>query len=388
MTAPAARLRVGVNLLWLVPGIVGGSEEYTTRLLSGVAERAPGDIDLVLFVPRSFAAAYPDLASEFETVVAPRDRASKLVRIGLESSWLAMRARRARIDLLHHAGGTIPPIRFTPAVVTIHDLQPLLLPANFHPVKQAYLRWRLPASAKASRLVITLTEHARRSVVERLGIEPSRVVVVPPGFTLALNEVAESDPATTYGIDRPFFLFPAITYPHKNHITLVRAFAKVVAEQPEVLLVLTSGPAQMEDAIRHEVARLGIDATVRRLGRIPRGDLDWLVRHATALTFPSRFEGFGLPVLEAMGNGCPVIAADATALPEVVGEGGVLVDPDDVDGWAAAMLEVLSDTDRRDWLIEAGLAQTARYQWAASTNALLDAYRRAGNIAVSEVGER
>jgi alpha-1,3-rhamnosyl/mannosyltransferase len=273
-------------------------------------------------------------------------------------------------------------------VVTIHDLQPLLLPANFHPVKQAYLRWRLPASAKASRLVITLTEHARRSVVERLGIESSRVVVVPPGFTLALNEAAESDPATTYGIDRPFFLFPAITSPHKHPHTLVRAFAKVVAEQPEVLLVLTSGPAQMEDAIRQEVARLGIDASVRRLGRIPRGDLDWLVRHATALTFPSRFEGFGLPVLEAMGNGCPVIAADATALPEVVGEGGLLVDPDDVDGWAAAMLEVLGDADRREWLIEAGLAQTARYQWAASTTALLDAYRRAGRVAVSEVGER
>jgi alpha-1,3-rhamnosyl/mannosyltransferase len=106
------------------------------------------------------------------------------------------------------------------------------------------------------------------------------------------------------------------------------------------------------------------------------------------LTFPSRFEGFGLPVLEAMGNGCPVIAADATALPEVVGEGGLLVDPDDVDGWAAAMLEVLGDADRRGWLIEAGLAQTARYQWAASTTALLDAYRRAGRVAVSEVGER
>jgi alpha-1,3-rhamnosyl/mannosyltransferase len=379
---------VGVNLLWLVPGVVGGSEEYTTRLLSGVAEVAPDDIELVLFAPRSFADAYPDLAHEFETVVAPRDAASKPVRIGLESSWLALHARRAGLDLVHHAGGTIPPVRFTPAVVTIHDLQPLLLPANFHPIKQAYLRWRLPASAKASRLVITLTEHARRSVVERLGIAASRVVVVPPGFTLALNEAAESDPATAYRIEGPFFLFPAITYPHKNHLTLVRAFAKVVVEHPEVLLVLTSGPAQMEDAVRQEVARLGIDGSVRRLGRIPRGDLDWLVRHATALTFPSRFEGFGLPVLEAMGNGCPVIAADATALPEVVGEGGVLVDPDDVDGWAAAMLEVLDDTDRRDWLIEAGLAQTARYQWAASTNALLDAYRRAGDVAVAEGGER
>lgn len=391
MTERAKRLRVGVNLLWLVPDVVGGSEEYTTRLLSGVAEQAPDDIELVLFAPDAFPTAYSDIAGAFETVVAPSDGARKPLRIALESSWLAVKARRAGVDLLHHAGGTIPPVRFTPAVVTIHDLQPLLLPANFHAAKQAYLRWRLPASAKAARLVITLTDHARRSVVERFGIDASRVVVVPPGFTHALTEKAGSDPAATYGIDGPFFLFPAITYPHKNHLVLVRAFAKVVAEHPGALLVLTGGPAQMEDAIGEEVARLGIGGSVRRLGRIPRGDLDWLVRHATALTFPSRFEGFGLPVLEAMGNGCPVIAADATALPEVVGEGGILVDPDDVDGWAATMVQVLNDADRRAWLIEAGFAQTARYQWAASTNALLDAYRRAGGVAgvaVDEMGER
>jgi alpha-1,3-rhamnosyl/mannosyltransferase len=166
---------------------------------------------------------------------------------------------------------------------------------------------------------------------------------------------------------------------------LVRAFAKVVATHPEALLVLTSGAAQMESAIQEEVERLGIGDSVRRLGRIPRGDLDWLVRHATALTFPSRFEGFGLPVLEAMGNGCPVIAADATALPEVVGDGGVLVAPDDLDGWAAAMVEVLCDAARRESLIEAGLAQSARYNWAASIDALLGAYERAGR---SEPGER
>jgi alpha-1,3-rhamnosyl/mannosyltransferase len=379
------KMRVGVNLLWLVHDVVGGTEEYTIRLLTGVAERAPQDIELVLFTPRTFARTYPALAEHFETVAAPGDGARKPARIALEWSWLAVQARRAGLDLLHHAGGTIPAIRLTPPLVTIHDLQPLQLPANFDPVKQAYLRWRVPASAKASRLVITLTEHARRSVVERLGIDASRVVVVPPGFTLALNEVAQSDPATAYRIDGPFFLFPAITYPHKNHLMLVRAFAKAVAEHPGALLVLTSGPAQMEGAIGEEVARLGIGDSVRRLGRIPRGDLDWLVRHATALTFPSRFEGFGLPVLEAMGNGCPVIAADATALPEVVGDGGILVDPDDVDGWSAAMLQLLSDADLRSTLIGAGLAESMRYQWTASTDALLDAYERAGR---SERGTR
>lgn len=375
--AESRRVRVGVNLLWLVPGVVGGSEEYTTRLLVGVAERDPEDIEVVLFVSRSFRRAYPDLVRGFETHTAPIDGSSKLVRVLAESTWLAAAGRSAKLDVLHHAGGTIPPLRATPAIVTIHDLQPLLLPANFNLVKQAYLRWRLPPSVKHSHLVITLSEHARRSVIERLGADPEQVVKVPPGFTLALNEEPpHHDPAATYEIDGPFFLYPAITYPHKNHLVLVRAMAKVVVERPDALLVLTSSAAQMEPHISREAEQLGVAGNIRRLGRIPRGDLDWLVRHACGLTFPSRFEGFGLPVLEAMGNGCPVISADSTALPEVVDDAGVLLDPDDVQGWADAMITLLVEPRRREWLIEAGLGRTTAYRWSASTEAMLDAYRR------------
>src|SRR5207249_1109877 len=128
---------------------------------------------------------------------------------------------------------------------------------------------------------------------------------------------AVGDPASTYAIDGPFFLYPAITYPHKNHVLLVRAFADVVTLHPDALLVLTGGPGTLEDAVRAEASDRGVAGRVRRLGRVPRRDLMWMYRHATALTFPSLFEGSGLPVLEAMAHGCPVIAAHATALPEV-----------------------------------------------------------------------
>jgi alpha-1,3-rhamnosyl/mannosyltransferase len=144
-----------------------------------------------------------------------------------------------------------------------------------------------------------------------------------------------------------------------------------------VLLVFTSNEAQMEATITEEIERLGLTENVRRLGRIPRGDIDWIVRNAAAVVFPSRYEGFGLPVLEAMGNGCPVIASAATALPEVVGEAGILVDPDDADGWAAAMACMLDDPAAREWHVEAGYARAAGYRWSASTAALVDAYRRA-----------
>lgn len=369
--------RVGVNLLWMVPDVVGGSEEYTTRLLQGLSERIPGDLELVLFTLPSFAARYPDLAAAHRTVVARIDGTSKALRVAAEATWLLRAAQREGVDVVHHAGGTIPVVRATPSIVTIHDLQPLLVPGNFASLKQLYLRWRLPPSARASRFVITLTEFTKRTIVERLDVPEERVVLVPPGYTPAIVEEPEHDPRLAYRIDGPFFVFPAITYPHKNHLLAIRALARVLRQRPDVLLVLSSGEAQMEAAVAEEAERLGVSANVRRIGRVPRGDLDWLLRNAAGLVFPSRFEGFGLPVLEAMGNGCPVIAADATALTEVVGQAGILLDPTDPEPWATAMLRLLDDESLRSWLVEAGLARLATYRWATSADALVAAYERA-----------
>jgi glycosyltransferase involved in cell wall biosynthesis len=371
-------LHIGVNLLWLVPGVVGGSEEYTTRLLAARLEHPPGDIDLTLFVLRPFVDAYPELVDAYPTAVCPISGVSKTIRIAAEATWLAMQARRRGVDLMHHAGGTIPLLRATPAMLTIHDLQPLLLPDNFSRAKQAYLRWRLPASARKSLRVVTLTEYTLGTIVKRLNVPVERVDIVAPGFTSALAEEASGDPRETYDITGPFFLYPAITYPHKNHELLLRAFASVVKEHPDVLLVLTHRAAQMERQLEELAASLGIEGSIRRLGHINRGDLTWLYKHAVALTFPSRFEGFGLPVLEAMGHGCPVIAAATTALPEVVGASGVLLSPDDADAWAAAMIELLTDHDRREWLAEAAIARTAEFLWSASAHQMQRAYERAG----------
>jgi len=376
------RLRVGVNLLWLVPGVVGGSEEYTTRLLAGVAEAAPPDIEVVLFTLRPFGDAYPDIVSAFPTRVAPLQGRSKALRVAAEASWLAWKARRERVDLVHHAGGTMPLLRSRPGMLTIHDLQPLVLPDHFSALKQMWLRRRLPPSVRNARIVVTLTEDTRRSVIVILGAQADRVVLVPPGIGLAADPGAGStdasdDPAETYDIHGPFFLYPAITYPHKNHALLIHAFARVAARRPDVLLVLTGGTAASETDVAAAIEGLDLADRVRRLNRIPRPDLEWLFRHAVALTFPSRFEGFGLPVLEAMAVGCPVVAAATTALPEVVGDAGVLLPADDPDPWTSAMLDLLENRARREQLAAAGRARAADFSWAGATGKLLAAYRLA-----------
>jgi alpha-1,3-rhamnosyl/mannosyltransferase len=372
---------VGVNLLWLVPGVVGGSEEYTVRCLAGLAERMSPDIEVRLFALEAFAQVHREVAESFETVLLSLDGKRKSVRVAAESSWLARQARRHRLDLLHHAGGVVPLVHNVPAVLTIHDLQPLVMPENFSRVKLAYLRLMLPRSARAVRVVVTPSEHAGRSVVDTLGVAPERVMTVPSGIDMAA--IGPRDPAeelrvrTAYGITGPFFLLPAITYPHKNHLMLLRAFADLVATHPDVMLVLTGGEATSEAAVQTEVERLGLSDRVKRLGRVPRPDVDALFDAATALTFPSVFEGFGIPVLEAMAHGCPVISGNTTALPDVVGDAGILVSPYRPSEWTSAMAEVLDQPERREALRRSGLARAAHFDWRRSADALERAYLRA-----------
>ncbi len=370
--------RVGVNLLWLVAEHVGGSEDYTVRLLRGLAERQPPGLDLTLFALAPFPAAHPDLAGHYRTVTMPSDGRNKALRVAAENTWLAARSRRHQLDLVHHAGGVVPPVRGRPAVVTIHDLQPLALPANFGAVKQRYLRTVLPWSVRSARLVLAVSRFTADDVISRLGVPAERVRVVPHGIEPAAAPSGEEEVVRVrrrYRVPGPYFVCNAMTWPHKNHPLLVEAFATVVAAVPDVTLVLTGGEAAGEGPLRDEIARRRLEGRVRRTGRIPRADLDALLSGATALTFPSRFEGFGAPVLEAMARGCPVIAADATALPEVVGDAGLLVRVDDPGAWSQAMLTLLRHDARRSSLAAAGRARAAGFGWDASAAALEAAYR-------------
>jgi alpha-1,3-rhamnosyl/mannosyltransferase len=187
-------------------------------------------------------------------------------------------------------------------------------------------------------------------------------------------EISRDELRERYELPERWFIFPAITYPHKNHATLVRAFAAVARRHPDTALVLTGRAAGAEGGIHQAIRELGLAAQVCRTGRVPRRDLLGLVAGAEALTFPSRYEGFGLPVLEAMTLGTPVIAARSTALPEVVGEAGRLVDPDDVEGWSAVMLETL-DNDQREHWAAAGRVRAAELSWAVAAKSTAEVHR-------------
>jgi glycosyltransferase involved in cell wall biosynthesis len=368
--------KIGINLLWMVPGVVGGSETYMARLLRGLAERSTA-FDYTIFALPQFKEAHPVIAKTFKMAYAPVSGQWKSFRIAGENTWLVQQCRKRKIALVHYAGGVVPMIRTSRPVLTIHDLQYLYYPEYFTKTKLNYLKVMVPRSAESARLVLVPSEYTRRTVIERLNIDPSIVIVVPHGVSPREGKEATEEIRARYDISGPFFLYPAITYPHKNHLVLIDAFAKVLKTHPETTLVLTGAKGSMEVRMRSAIQGLGVGDRVKRLGYIPSDDLDALYHEAVAMTFPSRFEGFGAPVLEAMARGCPVIAADATALPEVVEEHGCLVSPDNSDHWAQAMTEVLDDTELRNRFAKSGLERAREFTWTRSADILEEAYRHA-----------
>jgi alpha-1,3-rhamnosyl/mannosyltransferase len=215
------------------------------------------------------------------------------------------------------------------------------------------------------------------SLVDAHDVDPARVAVVPHGLPagFATETFDEGRLRARYRIPGPFLLYPAATYPHKNHLLLLDALIQL-DDRPELRLVLTGAPAAGEELLRDAIEHRGLHDRVVRTGRVPDADRDALLRSADALVFPSRYEGFGAPVIEAMAVGTPVLASRETALPEVVGRAGLLLDPDDATVWADAIGRVLDDASLRTGLVEAGHERAGRFTAEHSAHALARAYRR------------
>jgi glycosyltransferase involved in cell wall biosynthesis len=363
---------VAVNLLWCVPGQVGGSEQYLVRQLLGLAA-GPEGYAPHLYCLASFAEAHDTLRTLYPTTSPPISGERRVRRILTEHHWLARRTRDA--DLVHHGGGTAPLGGRRPFVLTVHDLQYLTYPEYFSPTKRRYLASAVPRSVARAAVVTVPTEYVRSRVVDAFGVDPGRVVVVPHGVEASLGAHAPpaDDLRRLYGLgDGPVLVFPAITHPHKGHRFLLRVMARHWSD-PALRLVLLGGPGAVDDEVVADIERLGLAGRVVRAGRVPDTHRDGLVALADALVFPSEYEGFGAPVVEAMALGTPVICADLTALPEVAGDAGLVLPLDDA-AWAGA-LDVVAE--RAGEMRAAGCERAARFTADASGRALARAYETA-----------
>jgi alpha-1,3-rhamnosyl/mannosyltransferase len=363
---------VAVNLLFCRPAQVGGSEEYLVRQMLGLVHLGAPETPTLYVLP-GFADAHRDLADACSLVVAPIDGSNRVRRVLAEHFWLARRTRGSR--LVHHGGGTVPSRGTRPTVLTIHDLQYLSYPQYFSRIKRAYLNWAMPRSVGRADVIAVPTQYVRRTVLDNYSVRPDRVVVVPHGLEpgIGVNATDEATLRSRYRLGAgPIVVFPAVTHPHKGHVFLLRVMARYWVN-PELRLVLMGGIGAADDAVSAAIAALGLTDRVIRAGRVTDADRDGLIKMATAMVFPSEYEGFGAPVIEAMALGTPVVCADRACLPEVAGEAALVLPLEEAE-WADA-LDVIAT--RRDELVQAGLERAAQFTAATSATALLAAYRLA-----------
>jgi glycosyltransferase involved in cell wall biosynthesis len=334
---------VGISMLTLVPGIVGGSETYARELCKALGRI--GRFEYHAFVPT----IAPDAGGELPTTVVPEYRASRsmtgrivaMSRAAAAPSRLRRVLRTSELDAIHFPLSVmLPPLEAPPAATTVLDVQHEVFPEFFSRAELVYRRRVYGWTVKKSRIVITISEHARTALIDRLHLDPGRV--------RAIHLAVDHERFFPDGRPRePFLLYPANAWPHKNHARLFEAFAAVRSQRPELRLVLTGAG--------HD--RLALPAGVESRGHVSLDDLVGLYRSATALVYPSLYEGFGIPCVEAMACACPVAASNVASLPEVCGDAAVYFDPLDPESIADRIRTVL---DRPP---AGGPERAARFTW-------------------------
>lgn len=282
-----------------------------------------------------------------------------------------------RIDLLHGLAFVTPLLSPCPTVVTIFDLSFLRFPESFRRANRAYLRLFTPLSARRAQRVIAISEHTKRDVVHLLGVPAEKVEVIYCGVEPEFYPRSRAEVQAfrqQKGLPERFVLFVGTLEPRKNVRRLIEAYAQI--RDLGVKLVIVGGKGWLYGDIFASVERLGLSSEVLFAGYVPAEELPLWYNAAELFVFPSLYEGFGLPPLEAMACGTPVVSSNAASLPEVIGEAGLLVAPQDAEGLTEAMRRVLGDQSLREQLRERGLRQARQFSWEKAAQQTITVYQQ------------
>lgn len=378
-------MRIAIDAHSVGAGLAG-NESYATNLIEALAE-----IDSVnsytLYVTRDeavkrFSNRWPNFTVRTTLPHTP------LIRIPLT---LSAELRKHPVDILH-VQFTAPPFAPCPFVVSIHDLSFEHLPETFNRRSRAQLRFTVRRSARRAARILALSEHARCDIIETYGISPELVTAVPlaaANHFQRVDDIRELQRVRhTYGIGQDYILSVGSIQPRKNLNRLIAAYASLLrtrAAGSVPQLVIVGKHAWLYGETLRAIEKLGSSASVIVTGYVPEADLPGLYSGALCFVYPSYFEGFGLPPLEAMKCGAPVIAGNRASLPEVVGDAALLVDPFNIDAIAAAIGTVIDNPILRSKLRVKGLNRARMFDWRETARRTLEVYQRAADNTVQSL---
>ncbi len=354
-------------------------EVAARELIPELVAAAP-EMRFTAFVNREAAAGGGEPWGELvPSVTVPVNASNRVQWVLGEQALLPALASRAGVELLHSMGSTAPLRGRFRRVVTVHDLIYARFPEAHPGIRNRGMRVLVPAAARRSRRVIADSQATRDDLVELLGLPAAKIDVVP----LGIGSVRRADPlgesATRARFElgsREVLLTLSAKRPHKNLAVLIDALARIAPER-RPLLVMPGYPTWHEQELRARAEQAGVAADVRMPGWIAAEEIEGLWALARAFVFPSLYEGFGLPVLEAMARGVPVACSRSSSLPEVAGDAALLFDPRDANAIAAALTRLLEDRALAGDLSERGRQRARRFTWARSAELTLESYARA-----------
>jgi glycosyltransferase involved in cell wall biosynthesis len=371
-------MHVGLNLVYLVPGETGGTETYARELVPRLLDAAP-DLRLTAFVGRSATDVRGWWDGQIETVTVPVDAGSRLQWVRGEQQFVPRLAARAGVDLVHSLANTAPLWGGFRRVVTIHDLHHRIIPDAHFGMLGPGMRVLVSLAARRCDRIIVPATVTRDDLVRLMGTPLTKIDVVHEGFgsgrrmpPLPEDQVRDALDAHT----RTLVLSVSAKRPHKNLVRLIGALALIPSSR-RPLLVLPGYHTPHEDELRRRAAKLGASEDVRLLGWIDDAMLEGLYAAAACFVFPSLYEGFGLPVLEAMARGLPVACSGRGALDEVAGDAALRFDPESEVAIAAAIERLLDDPDEAERLRRAGRERASQFTWSAAAAGTLASYERA-----------
>ncbi len=304
---------------------------------------------------------------------------SKTVRLLYEYAFLPCAVRKSKVDLFHGPSNLLPLRKVAPYVLTIHDMSYFVDPKRYTRTKVMYWHAVTYRSARLADFIITVSAYSKQDILKYLDYPSDRIRVIPNAahrrFRPIRDRVALEEFRNRYRVTHPYILSVGTLEPGKNLVRVVRAFARLRREGAgDYHLLLVGDIGWLYHEIFAEVRRLGLKEQVRALGHIPDDDLPLAYNCAELLVFPSLNEGFGLPVLEAMACGVPVVTSNCSALPEVAGDAACLVDPYDEAAIARGMESVLGDVSKREDLVQRGLKRSTVFSWKRTARETLEVY--------------